>query len=425
MSEAIITVENLSKSYILKHQNTESYTALRDVIASKAKSFFNSGSIINSQRTQEEFWALKDVSFAINQGDRVGIIGRNGAGKSTLLKILSRIVAPTKGRITIEGRVASLLEVGTGFHPELSGRENIFLNGALLGMGKAEIKSKFDEIVAFSEVEKFLDTPVKRYSSGMYVRLAFAVAAHLDPEILIVDEVLAVGDAAFQKKCLGKMQDVSSTGRTVLFVSHSISSVALLCNKGILINKGQVLLQDKIHEVIKVYEGEVLALNSNGGDLFSGLYSGEITDESAFALLNIKFLSIAREPLKQIRTAEDLIIYAEFYSPRDVENGSISFFIKTLAGTIILRMATMPDQNVSYKFKRGINKIYCNVKSLPLPCGTYVFSMGLAIPMREWLLKHDELFTFDVKENDIFNSGYPPLLENSVAVVNYNWELIP
>ena len=423
MSDPIIKVENLSKSYILKHQNTERYTALRDVITNKAKNVLSSKSQILNPKS-EEFWALKDVSFDINAGDRVGIIGRNGAGKSTLLKILSRIVTPTKGRITIEGRVASLLEVGTGFHPELSGRENIFLNGSILGMSKAEIKSKFDEIVAFSDVEKFLDTPVKRYSSGMYVRLAFAVAAHLDPEILIVDEVLAVGDAAFQKKCLGKMKDVSSTGRTVLFVSHAISSVAMLCNKGIILNKGQLVLQDDIKEVIKVYEGEVLALNNNGGDLFSGLYGAEVTDENEFTLLNIKFLSTAREPLRQIKTADNFTIYAEFYSPNAVENGSISFFVKTLSGTIILRVATMPDQNVPFKFKKGINKIYCNIKSLPLPGGTYVFSMGLAIPMREWLLKHDELFTFDVNENDIYNSGYPPLLENSVAVVNYDWEIL-
>ncbi|MFM6781386.1 MAG: ABC transporter ATP-binding protein, partial [Dolichospermum sp.] len=203
------------------------------------------GSLLNPKTKNEnpefeEFWALKDVSFEIKQGDRVGIIGRNGAGKSTLLKILSRITEPTKGSIKIKGRVASLLEVGTGFHPELTGRENIFLNGAILGMGKEEIKRKFDEIVAFAEVEKFLDTPVKRYSSGMYVRLAFAVAAHLEPEILIVDEVLAVGDAAFQKKCLGKMEDVGKEGRTVIFVSHQMATVTTLCQRAIWLINGKV-----------------------------------------------------------------------------------------------------------------------------------------------------------------------------------------
>lgn len=252
MSSPIITVENLSKSYILKHQNTERYTALRDVITNKAKSIFVPKSQ-NLNPASEEFWALKDVSFEVQQGDRIGIIGRNGAGKSTLLKILSRIVTPTKGRITIDGRLASLLEVGTGFHPELSGRENIFLNGSILGMTKSEIQKKFDEIVAFSEVEKFLDTPVKRYSSGMYVRLAFAVAAHLDPEILIVDEVLAVGDAEFQKKCLGKMKDVSSEGRTVLFVSHNMDAIMRLCNKSILLKSGTIAFQGDTEKAITSY----------------------------------------------------------------------------------------------------------------------------------------------------------------------------
>jgi lipopolysaccharide transport system ATP-binding protein len=206
----------------------------------------------------EEFWALKDVSFEIKQGDRVGIIGRNGAGKSTLLKILSRITEPTKGSIRINGRVASLLEVGTGFHPELTGRENIYLNGAILGMSKIEIKKKFDEIVAFAEVERFLDTPVKRYSSGMYVRLAFAVAAHLEPEILVVDEVLAVGDSAFQKKCLGKMDDVAKQGRTVFFVSHNMASIRSLCKVGYWFEKGSLRESGLVDEIVDIYEKETL-----------------------------------------------------------------------------------------------------------------------------------------------------------------------
>jgi lipopolysaccharide transport system ATP-binding protein len=245
MSDPIIRVENLGKKYTLNHQEQERYTALRDVLSNRAKALLKPWQSQNSKlktqnSTHEEFWALKDVNFEINQGDRVGIIGRNGAGKSTLLKILSRITEPTCGRIEIKGRIASLLEVGTGFHPELTGRENIFLNGAILGMSKEEIKRKFDEIVAFAEVEKFLDTPVKRYSSGMYVRLAFAVAAHLEPEILVVDEVLAVGDAQFQKKCLGKMEDISKKeNRTILFVSHNMEAIQNLCSKGILLEKGK------------------------------------------------------------------------------------------------------------------------------------------------------------------------------------------
>lgn len=250
MSYTAIQVEHLSKQYVLRHQQASRYTALRDVLVDKVKSVA-SGKF--SSATSETFLALDDVNFSIQSGERVGIIGRNGAGKSTLLKILSRIVVPTKGRITLEGRVASLLEVGTGFHPELTGRENIFLNGAILGMTKSEIARKFDEIVAFAEVERFLDTPVKRYSSGMYVRLAFAVAAHLEPEILVVDEVLAVGDAAFQKKCLGRMKEVAVEGRTVLFVSHNMEAVQKLCTTGILLEQGRVTAQGAMDSVINAY----------------------------------------------------------------------------------------------------------------------------------------------------------------------------
>lgn len=261
MSDIAIKVENLGKSYLVGHNaaQSERYTALRDVIAHNAKNLARktrdmlAGRPIVQGDEVEEFWALKDVSFEIKQGDRVGIIGRNGAGKSTLLKILSRITEPTTGRIALNGRVASLLEVGTGFHPELSGRENIFLNGAILGMSRKEIQFRFDEIVAFSEVEKFLDTPVKRYSSGMYVRLAFAVAAHLEPEILIVDEVLAVGDVQFQKKCLGKMESVANEGRTVLFVSHNLSAVEQLTNISILLDRGTNRTIGSTSEVVAEY----------------------------------------------------------------------------------------------------------------------------------------------------------------------------
>lgn len=248
----MIKVENLTKEYILRHKSARSYTALRDVIASKAKSIITGGEAMST----ETFLALKDVSFEVQPGDRLGIIGRNGAGKSTLLKVLSRIVAPTKGRITIDGRVASLLEVGTGFHPELSGRENIFLNGSILGMTKSEIQRNFDEIVDFAEVERFLDTPVKRYSSGMYVRLAFAVAAHLEPEILIVDEVLAVGDADFQRKCLGKMKDISTShGRTILFVSHNMGAIRNFCSRCLYLEKGMVKSDGPTDQILPMYFG--------------------------------------------------------------------------------------------------------------------------------------------------------------------------
>ncbi len=261
MADVLIQAEGLGKRYVIGHQaQRERYTALRDVIARRAKTFVRMASDLVHGRAViegdelEEVWALRDVSFEVKRGEVLGIIGRNGAGKSTLLKILSRITEPTTGRVLLRGRVASLLEVGTGFHLELTGRENIFLNGAILGMKRAEIRARFDEIVAFAEVEKFLDTPVKRYSSGMYVRLAFAVAAHLEPEILIVDEVLAVGDAEFQKRCLGKMEEVADReGRTVLFVSHNMSAINRLCRSAMLLDAGRIQVSGETHLVTSRY----------------------------------------------------------------------------------------------------------------------------------------------------------------------------
>jgi lipopolysaccharide transport system ATP-binding protein len=300
MSDTVISVENLGKRYALSHRSTgERYTTLRDVIARQAIAPFkaignkmrvrrglngshsNGSTYSSSNRSVEDFWALKAVSFEVKQGDVIGIIGRNGAGKSTLLKILSRITEPTEGRIRIKGRVASLLEVGTGFHPELTGRENIYLNGSILGMSRAEVKSKFDEIVAFAEVERFLDTPVKRYSSGMYVRLAFAVAAHLDPEILIVDEVLAVGDTQFQKKCLGKMGEISQReGRTVLFVSHNLIAVQALCHSAVILHSGQMVFCGDSFSAIAEYNSQRRSLSdhtNSGVDLIPGVKLNQIT----------------------------------------------------------------------------------------------------------------------------------------------------
>lgn len=287
MSNSVVIVENLSKSYLIGHapggRGHKRYTALRDVIGQEVRDFARKmrdaarGRQAFQAGETEEFWALKDVSFEVKQGEVLGIIGRNGAGKSTLLKILSRITEPTAGRVTLRGRVASLLEVGTGFHPELTGRENIFLNGAILGMTRREIGAKFDEIVAFAEVEKFLDTPVKRYSSGMYVRLAFAVAAHLEPEILVVDEVLAVGDMEFQRKCLGKMQEVASRqDRTVLFVSHNMAAVQNLCHSAILLTDGHCTSKGPVpaivHEYLnKVHQSAAVPLSRRNDRMGSGV----------------------------------------------------------------------------------------------------------------------------------------------------------
>jgi lipopolysaccharide transport system ATP-binding protein len=298
----VISVENLSKTYRLGQIGTGTFAHDLNLwwarIRGKQNSLLRIDEKDHGNRDGEEIWALRDVSFKVEKGDVLGIIGRNGAGKSTLLKILSRVTAPTSGRIKVKGRIASLLEVGTGFHPDLTGRENIYLNGAILGMSRSEIARKFNEIVGFAEVEKFIDTPVKRYSSGMYVRLAFAVAAHLDPEILIVDEVLAVGDAEFQKKCLGKMSDVAKEGRTVLFVSHNMDSVEKLCDKVFLMDKGMIRNDDtRVRTVIDHY----LAAGTNG---INGLWQnpGDEFDNEWFrplnALLCDKHGRVINEPIR-------------------------------------------------------------------------------------------------------------------------------
>lgn len=294
MNDIIIKAENLGKKYIIGHQaKSGRYVALRDVLVQNARTLWNKtkdmakGKPIIQGDTLEEVWALKDVSFKIKRGEVIGIIGRNGAGKSTLLKVLSRITEPSAGRVMIKGRVASLLEVGTGFHPELTGRENIYLNGTILGMTRREIRRKFDEIVAFAGIEKYLDTPVKRYSSGMYVRLAFAVAANMEPEILLVDEVLAVGDATFQKKCLGKMGAVAEEGRTVLFVSHNMPMITSLCPRCLLLEEGKISLNGRTSDVVMHYYSSGTSsptrfeFSDNGkkpGDDFVELLSGEVLD---------------------------------------------------------------------------------------------------------------------------------------------------
>jgi lipopolysaccharide transport system ATP-binding protein len=301
MPQPVISVEELSKRYLVGHRSERnrlhSYTNLRDIIGREMRDAGRKAvDIVRGRQVAggdavEEFWALKDVNFAVEEGEVLGIVGRNGAGKSTLLKILSRITEPTAGRVTLRGRIASLLEVGTGFHPELSGRENIYLNGAILGMSRAEIRKKFDEIVAFAETEKFLDTPVKRYSSGMYVRLAFAVAAHLEPEILIVDEVLAVGDAEFQKKCLGKMDEVSRRdGRTVLFVSHNMGVVTSLCPTAIWLDGGSIRERGSARSIV----GEYLARRTPDRDpviALAGLPRPHAADDDRLRLQSLEWLS--------------------------------------------------------------------------------------------------------------------------------------
>ncbi|MBI4783116.1 MAG: ABC transporter ATP-binding protein [Oscillatoriophycideae cyanobacterium NC_groundwater_1537_Pr4_S-0.65um_50_18] len=423
MSNVLVQVENLSKKYTLGQQQQERYQSLRDVMAKQVRKLGQTFLRPKHSATpaKEDFWALRDVSFEIQQGDRVGIIGRNGAGKSTLLKILSRITEPTQGQIRIRGRVASLLEVGTGFHPELTGRENIFLNGAILGMGKAEIHRKFDEIVAFAEVEKFLDTPVKRYSSGMYVRLAFAVAAHLEPEILIVDEVLAVGDAQFQQKCLGKMQDVGQAGKTVLFVSHNMGSISTLCNQGIYLKQGQVVYTGSIHDTIKTY---MMAFQRGESQAPGVLFKRELCSSKldAFQILEVALHDQNLE-LKPVTQTWDFVrIRIHFYSPRPISHSSVELAISTYAGNKLIQYSTQPLSGIPLSFAEGEAYIDCVIPKLPLASGSYQISVGLAMPMIEWLCWEENIATLEVGEADVYRSKLPPHQDRTPVVVEHRWE---
>ncbi len=376
MGDVVIKAEGLGKKYTIGHQNqTDRYMALRDVLMQNAKSLWNktkdlvTGKPLIQGDTLEEVWALRDVSFEVRRGEAVGIIGRNGAGKSTLLKVLSRITEPTAGRITIKGRVASLLEVGTGFHPELTGRENIYLNGTILGMTRAEIKRKFDEIVAFAEIEKYLDTPVKRYSSGMYVRLAFAVAAHLEPEILVVDEVLAVGDAQFQKKCLGKMGDVNKEGRTVLFVSHNIGAIKSLCSKGLLLVTGCLEESGDINNVVSKY----LSTSNN----FTGCIKWTEADAPGDQDLKLISLATTRAGYKETHFDDDaeIDIEKEIIASKNLPNATIGMIIKNQEGQPVLHVASnLKDK--SFKIKKGINKIRYSIPSNLLLHGQYSITIA-------------------------------------------------
>ncbi|MEL6492900.1 MAG: polysaccharide ABC transporter ATP-binding protein [Cyanobacteria bacterium J06621_3] len=398
MPDTVIRVENLGKKYAIGHQQEkQQYTTLRDVIANSSKGLakrFRRGSRIESRST-EDFWALKDVSFEIKQGDRVGIIGRNGAGKSTLLKILSRITEPTTGRIEIKGRVASLLEVGTGFHAELTGRENIFLNGAILGMGKSEISRKFDEIVAFSEVERFLDTPVKRYSSGMYVRLAFAVAAHLEPEILVVDEVLAVGDIAFQKKCLGRMDEVSREGRTVLFVSHNMTAIRSLCNSGIFLSGGQVLNQGEIKDIVTAYEDGSKSLTENS-------ISFPIKNHEYGLILNRCDVAIRHDNGHQ-----NLVVSCQIGALKSLRNVGVGLTLKRLDGTVITYMPArltnyvISEVNGTYDFS-----ISCKEIDHYLVGDLYTVDIWLSdFSNYKQIIMVEEVAKFEILASDTFGTG--------------------
>jgi lipopolysaccharide transport system ATP-binding protein len=380
MTDIVIKAENLGKKYTIGHQSENGrYLALRDVLVQNARSLWYKtkdlvqGKPILQGDTLEDVWALKDVSFEIRRGEAVGIIGRNGAGKSTLLKVLSRITEPSAGRVTIKGRVASLLEVGTGFHPELTGRENIYLNGAILGMHRAEIKRKFDEIVAFAEIEKFLDTPVKRYSSGMYVRLAFAVAAHLEPEILLVDEVLAVGDASFQKKCLGKMGEVAKTGRTVLFVSHNMQAIRQLCQRTILLEQGRLAMEGLPSDVVARY----LLGSDIVGDPSGISYRATTPSESDVWIETVRVFNGNGTPVSQIGRDDKLRVAIFIIVKRPFTHLNIAMALIHASGNPVFSEA-MSDQHALSAIGQGKYWIEFSLDTKFLKLESYSLTIHLA-----------------------------------------------
>lgn len=428
----VITVENLGKKYTISHQRREEYSSLRDVFTSSINMLGKKlihpfrrtpspGLLTMPSESYEDFWALNDISFEVKLGDRIGIIGRNGAGKSTLLKILSRITEPTTGSIRIKGRVASLLEVGTGFHPELTGRENIFLNGAILGMQREEIRRKFDEIVAFSEIEKFLDMPVKRYSSGMYVRLAFAVAAHLEPEILIVDEVLAVGDAAFQKKCLGKMQEVGSEGRTVLFVSHNMAAVENLCQTGLVLDKGNIGFNSGISEAVKFY------LNSFSEKIDNCDISKRLdrAGNGNIRITNLLIKDQAGNTGIHFPIGAEIIIEIKYKASAEVKNPQVIVGVYDLMNVGVTRFDTGIAGHLPSVLPAS-GRISCSTESMPLVPGRYIINIAFLSNgvMQDYLVGAEYL---DIVGTDYFKTG--KIFDESDSklarvLIRHKWDLL-
>ena len=427
MSAIVIKVENLGKKYTLGHQSKGSYKTFRDQIIQHANYFYSRtkqliiGETAAEEDEIEEFWALKDLNFEVGHGDRVGIIGRNGAGKSTLLKLLSRITEPTSGKIAIKGRLTSLLEVGTGFHPELTGRDNVFLNGAIMGMKKTEIKKKFDEIVNFSGVEKFLDTPIKRYSSGMYVRLAFSVAAHLDSEILVVDEVLAVGDAEFQKKSLHKMQNISaSEGRTVLFVSHNMLAIQTLCNKGMVLDKGQLVYKGGNKDAIDFYQAHATAIpKDNLAERKDRLGGGTVRFISAW-------VETANHKITEtFFSGDDMQIVAEYctidHSYKSLPSLQIAFAVTGPFGEQLADLTNISTGNnwcdVPVK-----GKVTCRLPNVPLNAGMYRFNICARVNniIEDFIL---DAGYFVIESGDFFGSGNLPDNEQGSFLFRQEWDL--
>ena len=414
----ILEARNISKEYVLG-RNTRRSDNFREALMRSLKKPFR------ARHKQEEsspknFWALRDVSFDVQQGETLGVIGRNGAGKSTLLKIASRITDPTEGFMKLRGRLASFLEVGTGFHPELTGRENIFLNGAILGMRRSEIMSKFDEIVEFSEIEKFLETPVKHYSSGMYVRLAFSVAAHLDPEILVVDEVLAVGDMAFQKKCLGKMSEVRQGGRTVLFVSHNMAAVENLCRRGIVLTEGRLTFDGTAKDAVDFYLRSVSGEGAHGHII--DLRNAPRADPGQRQLLErLEFYTGGNRPLNgSLPLGSPLKIYVHFPLPRPTDSFNVGIGFDNMFGQRVFTAHSFFEPDRSHGERVGPQVFVCDIPSLTLVSGEYTIRVWLDIGNVQADLI-DDAARIQVIDSDYYGTGRVPW--NGTFVLKHRWYL--
>ena len=419
MSDIAIRAENLSKSYqIARSTGRSSYRTLQEELVSLVKRPFNRNVAENRRET---FWALKDISFEVKHGEVLGIIGRNGAGKSTLLKILSRITKPTSGRADIYGRVGSLLEVGTGFHPELTGRENVYLNGAVLGMTRRDIQKHFDEIVAFAEVEQFLDTPVKRYSSGMYMRLAFAVAAHLEPEVLVVDEVLAVGDAEFQKKCLGKMGDVAKSGRTVLFVSHNMGAMQQLCNRGIVLEHGKIAFEGEADRAIQHY-------TKANSDHYNKTELSDRLDRRGDG--NLRFTSVEicdskGNSIQSILSGDDIRIRVHYRcnQPSLKANVNLAFNVYNAFGVLLTNLNTRDVDKMELPIDTE-GYFECSWPHFNLRTGIYNCALFCEVNghIEDWL---QSAFQLQVEDGNFHGTGLLTNREQGDVLVNYDWNAYP
>jgi lipopolysaccharide transport system ATP-binding protein len=428
-----ISVENLSKIYHLGGQLNGGYRTLRESVTAAAARPLNrlggflrrrgspkQGPAASAAEPVDTLWALKDVSFTVGQGEVIGVIGRNGAGKSTLLKILSRITEPTSGRVTFRGRVGSLLEVGTGFHHELTGRDNIYLCGTILGMKRSEIARKFDDIVAFAEVERFLDTPVKRYSSGMYVRLAFAVASHLDPEILVVDEVLAVGDAAFQKKCLGKMGEVSRAGRTVLFVSHNMPTILHLCEKVILLERGRLAFAGRCREGVARYTGNNTSQAGSDVDL-----SGHPNRRPGCKplLTRVRLLDGAGRPASEFLCGGPLAVEIWLDPAHHLSRPQIAVGVDDSLGTRLVTAATYLCDAPPAGWPA--HRYLCRIDGLPLTPGRYCLTLNAGPPHAAWTDMVDQAAWFDVAPADYYSNGRMPNPDWGRFLLRSRWDAFP